>query len=217
MFRGFSAVFLCFSRVFTGVERGKKSLVFGVVFLRFYLNTKEWKIRESLCFPTKARICKNQQISAKISVRPLGVFPFSAESIFQCMQCSMSCSATAVATAVTVIALTLLSLPFGASLLVHWEPEEGGLLCEWGVCDSALCLGNEKSALTFFLHKLFEHPQGSGTSRQISRDIPANFPGHPRFLSSKPKEDKLSRESTNFLATTPSCGRPPPPPGGLRT
>ena len=29
MFRGFSAVFPCFSRVFTGVERGKKSLVFG--------------------------------------------------------------------------------------------------------------------------------------------------------------------------------------------
>ena len=46
MFRGLSAVFLSFSRVFTGVERGKKSLVFGMVFLGFYLNTKEWKIRE---------------------------------------------------------------------------------------------------------------------------------------------------------------------------
>ena len=45
VFRVFSAVFLCFSRVFTGVEWGKKSLVFWVVFLGFYLNTKEWKIR----------------------------------------------------------------------------------------------------------------------------------------------------------------------------
>ena len=50
MFRVFSAVFLWFSRVFTGVERGKKSLVFWVVFLGFYLNTKEWKIRAgSIC------------------------------------------------------------------------------------------------------------------------------------------------------------------------
>ena len=45
MFRVFSTVFLCFSRVFTGIQRGKKSLVFWVVFLGFYLNTKEWKIR----------------------------------------------------------------------------------------------------------------------------------------------------------------------------
>ena len=36
MFQGFSAVFLCFSRVFAGVERGKKSLVSGVVFLGFF-------------------------------------------------------------------------------------------------------------------------------------------------------------------------------------
>ena len=46
MFRVFSAVFLCFSRAFTGVKRGKTSLVFWVVFLGFYLSTKEWKIRE---------------------------------------------------------------------------------------------------------------------------------------------------------------------------
>ena len=46
VFRLFSAVFLCFSRVFWGVETAKKSLVFRVVFLGFYLNTKEWKIRE---------------------------------------------------------------------------------------------------------------------------------------------------------------------------
>ena len=43
----FLAVFLCFSRVFLGIERGEKSLVFGVVFLGVYLNTKEWKIRVS--------------------------------------------------------------------------------------------------------------------------------------------------------------------------
>ena len=42
------------------------------------------------------------------------------------------------------------------------------------------------------------------------RDIPAKFPRHPRFLPSTPKEDKLSRESANFSATTPSRGRPPP-------
>ena len=64
-------------------------------------------------------------------------------------------------------------------------------------------LVNEKCAQIFFLHKLFEHPQGSGTSRQ-------KFPGHPRFLSSKSREGKFSREGTNFSATTPSYGRPPP-------
>ena len=45
VFRVFSAVLLCFSRVFTGVEWGKKSLLSWVVFLGFYLNTKERKIR----------------------------------------------------------------------------------------------------------------------------------------------------------------------------
>ena len=34
------------------------------------------------------------------------------------------------------------------------------------------------------------------------RDIPAKFPGHPGFLSSKPKEDKVSRAARSF--------RPPP-------
>ena len=42
------------------------------------------------------------------------------------------------------------------------------------------------------------------------RDIPAKFPGHPGFLSSKPKEDKVSRAGKKFSATTPSRGRPPP-------
>ena len=45
------------------------------------------------------------------------------------------------------------------------------------------------------------------------RDIPAKFPGHPRFLSSKPKEDKLSREGTNF----PFAWKTPTPPGSLWT
>ena len=115
----------------------------------------------------------------------------------------------------------------------------------------------------FFLRKLFEHTQGSGTFRHNSQDIPdslrllnalnsedrglkvrfslativfetfelilcqmlssqgKNAPSNPyphylvrlatsRFFLSKPKEEKLSRESTNFSATTPSRGRPPP-------
>ena len=45
MFWLFSAVFLCFSRVFWGSEGLKNPWCFGVVFLGFYLNTKEKKIR----------------------------------------------------------------------------------------------------------------------------------------------------------------------------
>ena len=66
-------------------------------------------------------------------------------------------------------------------------------------CRSRTC--PEKCARTFFT-QTFSTPPGV-------RDIPAKFPGYPRFLSSKPKEDKLSREGTNFSATTPSRGRPP--------
>ena len=40
-------------------------------------------------------------------------------------------------------------------------------------------LGNEKSARTF-LHKLFEHRQGSRTSRQHSQDIPDSSVRNPR-------------------------------------
>ena len=47
MFRVFSGAFLSFSSVFTVVERGEKALVFWMVFLGVYLNTKEWKIRVS--------------------------------------------------------------------------------------------------------------------------------------------------------------------------
>ena len=50
VFRVFFSCFPLFSRVFTGVARGKKSFVFWVVFLGFYLDTKEWKIRVFLVF-----------------------------------------------------------------------------------------------------------------------------------------------------------------------
>ena len=60
-------------------------------------------------------------------------------------------------------------------------------------------IGSEKCAQTI-LHKLFEW----------GPEHPGKIPGHPRFLPSKSKEDKLSREGTNFSATTPSRGRPPP-------
>ena len=64
-------------------------------------------------------------------------------------------------------------------------------------------IGNEKCARTFFLAQTFWTPPRV-------RDIPAKFPGHPRFLSSKPKEDKLSRAGTNFSATTPRVEDPHP-------
>ena len=70
------------------------------------------------------------------------------------------------------------------------------------ICLECTQLGNEKCARSFFA-QTFWAPPGV-------RDIPAKFPGHPRFLSSKPKEDKLSRAGTKFSATTPSSGRPPP-------
>ena len=161
-----------------------------------------------------------------------------------------------------------------------------------------------KNAHELFKHKLFEHPQGSGTSRQNFRDIPdsslpkedklllgkskrgltngglspkfsekiggksflgnrafsgqigtfsgpirafsgpirtnssaphshggraeiapkgpvlaqlAPFGPSPRLLSPCLDFPDFERESTKFLATTPSRGRPPTPPGGLRT
>ena len=69
----------------------------------------------------------------------------------------------------------------------------------------------QKMHTKFFLHKLFEHPQGSGTSRQNSLDIPDSSLRNPR--------------KTNFRGRARSF-RPPPlrvedppptPPGGLRT
>ena len=44
--------------------------------------------------------------------------------------------------------------------------------------------------------------------------MPAKLRGHPRFLSSKPREDKLSREGANHH---PFAWKTPTPPGGLRT
>ena len=44
VFGVFSAIFLWFSKVYIGIERGKESLAFWVVFLGFYLSTKERKI-----------------------------------------------------------------------------------------------------------------------------------------------------------------------------
>ena len=50
------------------------------------------------------------------------------------------------------------------------------------------------------------HPEILGSAAPLGAlDIPAQFPGHPRFLPSKPKEDKLSRAGMNF-----STFRPPP-------
>ena len=73
-----------------------------------------------------------------------------------------------------------------------WSAWLAGGLFEW----------SETCARTFFAQTFWTPPR--------VRDIPAKIPGHPRFLTSKPKEDKLSREGTNFSATTPLRGRPPP-------
>ena len=56
------------------------------------------------------------------------------------------------------------------------------------------------------MHKLFEDPQGSGTSRQNSRDIPDSS-------LSKPKEDKLSslRVRARTFRPPPLCIQDPPP------
>ena len=62
-------------------------------------------------------------------------------------------------------------------------------------CQYRANVGNEKRARTFFWHKLLEHPQGSGTSRQNSRDIPDSSLRNPR--------------KTNFRGRARSF-RPPP-------
>ena len=41
------------------------------------------------------------------------------------------------------------------------------------------------------------------------QDILAKFLRHPGIPPSKPKENKLSKEGTNFFTPTPSRGRPP--------
>ena len=56
-----------------------------------------------------------------------------------------------------------------------------------------------------FWHKLFEHLR--------RQDMPAKCPGHPRFRS----QGRPTFEGANELSgLTPSCGRPPIPPGNLR-
>ena len=69
--------------------------------------------------------------------------------------------------------------------------------------DGGARIGGEKCARTSSAQTFIWTPPGV-------RDIPAKFPGHPRFFPSKPKENKLSRKGTNFSTTTPSRGRPPP-------
>ena len=51
-------------------------------------------------------------------------------------------------------------------------------------------LGERKMRTNFFCTNFF--------NTLGVRDVPAKFPGHPRFLSSKPKGDKLSLEGKNF-------------------
>ena len=90
---------------------------------------------------------------------------------------------------------------------LDWNPEKqslGQILDKFGVRGVfESCKGEKGSqAYELFWHKLLNTPRG--------RDIPAKIPRRPRFLSSKPKEDKVSSESTIFSATTPSHGRPPP-------
>ena len=111
-------------------------------------------------------------------------------------------SAKAIAAAAAAAAKT--QAAGSAAAVAHHARSAGLIIAAHVRCSFPTTLiGNQKCALTFFTHKLFEHGQGSGTSGK-------KFPRHPRFLSSKPKEDKLSREGANFSATTPSCGRPPP-------
>ena len=62
MFRVFSAVFLCFSRVSAGLESGKKSLVFWVVFLGFLPKHQGMEDQGGV------NLRENLRSSAKISV-----------------------------------------------------------------------------------------------------------------------------------------------------
>ena len=61
---------------------------------------------------------------------------------------------------------------------------------------------------TNFLHKLFEHPQGSGTSRQNSQDIPG---------SSLRKGRQTFEGGHELFGHRPFAWKTPTPPGGLRT
>ena len=61
----------------------------------------------------------------------------------------------------------------------------------------------KKCARTFFCTNLLNAPQGSRTYRQNSRDIPDSCLRNPR-------KTNFRGRGTNFSATTPSRGRPPP-------
>ena len=51
----------------------------------------------------------------------------------------------------------------------------------WPILSQGFALARErKNAHELFLHKLFEHPQGSRTSRQNSRDMPISSLHNPR-------------------------------------
>ena len=64
-------------------------------------------------------------------------------------------------------------------------------------------IGNARIAHELSKHKLFEHPQRSGTSRQNSWDIPDSSLRNPR-------KTNFRGRARSFWATTPSRGRPPP-------
>ena len=76
-------------------------------------------------------------------------------------------------------------------------------------CKIAPIYRKRKMRTKFFLHKLFEHRQGSGTSRQNSRDIPD---------SSLQTQGRQSFEGGHEVFNHhPFAWKTPTPPGGLRT
>ena len=72
-----------------------------------------------------------------------------------------------------------------------------------------LSIRERKMRTKFFLHKLFEHRQGSGISRQNSRDIPDSSLRNPR-------KTKFRGRARSF-GHHPFEWKTPTPPGGLRT
>ena len=67
-----------------------------------------------------------------------------------------------------------------------------------------------KMSTNFFLHKLSEHPQGSGTSRQNSRDILDSSLRNPR-------KTQTFEGGHEVFDPHPFARKTPTPPGGLRT
>ena len=85
-----------------------------------------------------------------------------------------------------------------SSIVLLQSRQESCLACRSGKDAAILKLADPfyhkicgpKNEHKLFLHRLFERTQGSGTSLENSWDIPVP--------PSKPKEDKLWREGTNF-------------------